>query len=162
MLRRLLLPVLALLPMLAAAEPGYISDATELRATPFADGKVVQPLAAATAVDVRARQGGWYQVQVGAQQGWVRMSALRLRAPGERAGLLEGGRAVATQTVATTGVRGLSGEDLQKANPDLAAADGLDAAAVTAADARGFAAQAGLHANAGGQPARPAGQEEQP
>jgi len=138
---------LALLPSLAAADPGYVAEATELRDGPYADGKVLQPLAAATAVEIQNRQGGWYQVQLGPQQGWVRMAALRLKAPGARAGLLEGGREAATQTVATTGVRGFDDRDLQAAAPNLPAVDGLEAYAATSADAGSFAAQAGLHAN---------------
>ncbi|MBL6751907.1 MAG: SH3 domain-containing protein [Nevskia sp.] len=139
-------------PLAAAADAAYISQPTELRDAPAADGHVLQSLAAAAAVDIRRRQGGWYQVQVNQQTGWVRMSSLRLRAPGERAGLLDGGRALATQTVATTGVRGLSGEDLQKANPDLVAVAALDAGGVSAADARDFAAQGGLQARGPGTP----------
>ncbi|MDR3415353.1 MAG: SH3 domain-containing protein [Nevskia sp.] len=146
MLRRLCWTLL-LLPSLAAAESGYVAEATDLRDGPYADGKVLQSLAAASTVQIKDRQGGWYQVQVDQQQGWVRMSALRLRAPGARAGLLEGGREAATQSVATTGVRGFDDRDLQKATPDVPAADGLDAYAATSADATGFAAKAGLQAN---------------
>ena len=59
-----------------------------------------------------------------------------------------GGRAAATQSVATTGVRGFGQGELQNATPDVAAADALEAAAVTTADARSFAAQANLQAKA--------------
>lgn len=143
---RKLLWALLWLPLLAAAEPGYVSDATDLRDGPYADAKTLQALPAAAPVEILGRQGGWYQVQVGQQQGWVRMSSLRLRAPGARAGVLDGGRAVATQTVATTGVRGFGKGELQNATPDVPAVDALEASAVAAADARAFAGQAGLQA----------------
>lgn len=147
-MKRKLLWAALWLPLLAAADPGYVSDATELRDGPFVDGKVLQSLPAATAVEVLGRQGGWYQVKVDQQQGWVRMSALRLRAPGARAGVLEGGRAVATQSVATTGVRGFGSGELQSATPDVAAVDGLEVGAVAVADAQAFAGQGGLQAKA--------------
>lgn len=147
MTRKLLLAVLWL-PSLAAAGPGYVSRATDLREAPYPDAKVSQPLAASTAVEIKSRQGGWYQVQIGQFQGWVRMAMLRLRAPSASAGLLDGGRSVATQTVVTTGVRGLDDRDLQGAAPDLSAADGMDTYAANSAEARSFAAQAGLQAKA--------------
>jgi len=156
-MRRILFAAAVLwLPLLALAEPGYMSEDTDLRDGPYADAKTVQQLPAATAVDIRGRQGGWYQVQAGEQQGWVRMSTLRLRAPGARAGVLEGGRNAATQSVATTGVRGFGAGDLQKASPDLGEVDKLEAGAVAAADARSFAAAGNLQARAdadkGGSP----------
>ena len=148
-MRRILFAAAVLgLPLLAAAEPGYISEDTDLRDGPYADAKTVQPLPAATAVEIRGRQGGWYQVQAGQQQGWVRMSTLRLRAPGARAGVLDGGRGAATQSVATTGVRGFGAGDLEKAAPDLDAVDKLEASVVAAADARSFAAGGSLQAKA--------------
>lgn len=155
-MRRVLLAALLCLPLLTAAEPGYISDDTDLRDGPYADAKTVQPLPAATAVEILGRQGGWYQVQAGQQQGWVRMSTLRLRAPGARAGVLDGGRGAATQTVATTGVRGFGAGELQKASPRIDEVDKLDSGAVAPADARSFAAAGNSQARAdlgkGGSP----------
>jgi hypothetical protein len=148
------------MPLLAAADAGFISQQTELRGNPAADAPVLQSLAPATAVDVKRRTGGWYQVQANKQLGWVRMSSLRLHAPGERAGLLDGGRAEATQSVATTGVRGLDGQTLQAASPDLVAVAALDASGDSAADARDFAAQGGLQAR--GSAKTGAGSEQEP
>lgn len=146
-MKRMLFAALLSLPLLAAADPGYVSEDTDLRDGPYADAKTVQPLPAATTVEIRARQGGWYQVQVGQQQGWVRMSSLRLRAPGAHAGVLDGGRGAATQSVATTGVRGLNATQIQNAAPNLPAVDELEKSAVAAADARAYAADGGLKAS---------------
>ncbi len=155
-MKRFLFAAALWLPLLAAADPGYISEDTDLRDGPYADAKTVQALPAASAVDILGRQGGWYQVRLGEVQGWVRMSTLRLRAPGARAGVLEGGRGAATQSVATTGVRGFGAGELQKAAPDIDAVDKLEATAVAAADARSFAAAGKLQAKAdadkGGSP----------
>ncbi|MBX6421668.1 MAG: SH3 domain-containing protein [Nevskia sp.] len=135
-------------PLPVAAQTAYVNTATQLRATPNADAEVLRALEPGAAVEIRARQGGWEQVTVSSQNGWVRMSALQLHAPGSAPGVLEGGRQFATQTVATTGVRGLGEGDLQNAVPDLAAADGLATYAATAEQARAFAGDAGLHAAA--------------
>lgn len=155
-MRHILFAAVLWLPLLAAADPGYISEDTDLRDGPYADAKTLQALPAASAVEILGRQGGWYQVRLGEAQGWVRMSTLRLRAPGARAGVLEGGRGAATQTVATTGVRGFGAGELQKAAPDIDAVDKLEALAVAAADARGFAAAGNLQhkadADKGGNP----------
>ncbi|MBV8062811.1 MAG: SH3 domain-containing protein [Nevskia sp.] len=148
-MRRLLFAAVLWLPLLAAADPGYTAEDTDLRDGPYADAKTLQSLPAASAVEILGRQGGWYQVKAGEAQGWVRMSTLRLRAPGARAGVLEGGRGAATQTVATTGVRGFGAGDLQKAVPDMGQVDKLDANPVAVADARSFAAAGNLQASSG-------------
>jgi Bacterial SH3 domain len=154
MKRKLMLLALGLaLPLLAGAEPGYVAETAQLRDGPNADAKLLQSLAAATAVDVLARQGGWYQVSLAGQQGWLRMSALRLHTPVARAGLLEGGRGAATQSVSNTGVRGFGSSDLEAASPDLPAADALVPA--DPAGARSFAAAGGLQANTTGKGGAP-------
>jgi hypothetical protein len=145
-MKRLLWGAALLLPLLAAADPGWVAEETDLRDGPYADAKTVQTLAADTTVEIRGRQGGWYQVQAGQQQGWVRMSALRLKAPGARAGVLEGGRIGATQSVAATSVRGITDVQLQNASPNMPAVDKLEGGAVSVADARAYAAQGGLQA----------------
>jgi hypothetical protein len=145
-MKRLLWGAALLLPLLAAADPGYVIEDTELRDGPYADAKSLQTLSAKATVEIRGRQGGWYQVQAGPQQGWVRMSALRLSEPGARAGVLEGGRIGATQSVAATSVRGITDVQLQNAAPNLAAVDKLESGAVSVADARAYAADGSLQA----------------
>lgn len=149
-MKRLLFSLILGLPLIALADPGYVTEATELRDGPYADAKSVADLPDAATVEIRGRQGGWYQVQLGDKQGWVRMSSLRLRAPGARAGVLEGGRSVATQSVATTAVRGMNAVQIQNAVPDIPAVDALENSAVTADAARGYAADGGLKAKAKG------------
>ena len=50
-MRRMLFAAALWLPLLAAAEPGYISEDTDLRDGPYADAQTLQPLPAATAVE---------------------------------------------------------------------------------------------------------------
>jgi hypothetical protein len=61
--------------------------------------------------------------------------------------VLASGRSSATYTTATTGVRGLSEEELQNAKPNPQAVAALEQLAVTPDDARSFARKAKLKAD---------------
>ncbi len=149
----LLLAALAL-PVSAAVQNGTITRAADLRSTPFSDGKTLKTLAQGTSVQVLKRVGGWYQVKAGTTDGWVRMWLLRFSTqPGagtaarDTVAVIQSGRAGSTYTTATTGVRGLSEEDLKNAQPDTAALQTVEQMATTPADARAFAQQASLKAS---------------
>ncbi|NEX62932.1 SH3 domain-containing protein [Noviherbaspirillum galbum] len=125
---------LALAAGLAQAESAVTTRAAELQSLGQADSDIVARLPENTRVEVMARQGAWRQVKTGAgQSGWVRMLSLRpenaIAAPAPAGGasgamnaingLLTAGRTSNTATV-TTGVRGLSEEDLQRAQANPA------------------------------------------
>ena len=138
----------------AASQVGTLTGPAELRSTPFADGKVLKTLPKGTSVEVIKRVGGWYQVKAAGADGWVRMWLLRFSGPAaggtalkDTVGVIQSGRSSATYTTATTGVRGLSEEELNKAVPDPAAVQAMEQLAVTQPDARGFAKQGALKAN---------------
>jgi hypothetical protein len=133
-------------PWLAAAAPGTVSLPAELRTAPRAAAEVLRTLPAGTAVDIQHRSGGWYQVQVDQQQGWVRLAALRLPA------------APAPDKAAATG---LKFADLQKGAVDLQAVSALDAGAPDADDARDFAGRGGLEARGIGKAPRQSDQTDQ-
>ena len=145
----LLLPALAL-----AADTGRISQATDLRASPFSDAQSLQKLAAGAEVTVLKREGGWYKVKAGATEGYVQMWRLRFSSAGgggagEMVSAIQSGRASATRTTATTGIRGLSEEELANSTPDPAAVAALEQLAVPPEQARGFAQQGKLRADPG-------------
>lgn len=153
MRKALLLLALLALPA-GAAQMGTITRAAELRSTPFADAKTITTLAPNTAVEVLKRVGGWYEVKAGKTGGWVRMWLLRFSTQTgstgrEAVAVLQSGRAGSTYTTATTGVRGLSEEELKSAQPDAAALQAMEQMGTTQPDARGFALQAGLKASPG-------------
>ena len=152
-MRKVLLLLLALALPASAAQIGTITRQADLRSTPFSDGKTVATLKQGTSVEVIKRVGGWYQVKAGATGGWVRMWLLRFSgtagagsAARDTVAVLQSGRASSTYTTATTGVRGLSEEELKNAKPDPAALQLVENLAVAPADARGFANQASLKA----------------
>jgi uncharacterized protein YgiM (DUF1202 family) len=158
-MRRVLL-ALALAPLLAIAataiQTGTTTRATELRSTPFADGKLVRSLPAGALVEVHKRVGGWYQVTSNGTGGWVRMWSLRFSTPPDggsalkqNVAVLQSGRSSSTYTTATTGVRGLSEEELNNAKPNPEAVKALEQLAVAPDDARAFARKAELKADPG-------------
>ena len=152
-MRKALLLLAALALPASAAQLGTVTRQADLRSTPFSDGKTVTTLKQGTSVEVLKRVGGWYQVKAAGKDGWVRMWLLRFTgtaATGSGSGtlaVLQSGRAGSTYTTATTGVRGLSEEELKNAKPDPAALQTVEALATTPADARGFANQAALKAS---------------
>jgi uncharacterized protein YgiM (DUF1202 family) len=113
---------LAILLLLAAPafaqETGFTVRDTEVKKEPFSDAQTVGTLAEKTQVKVLARQGGWMQVEAGAQSGWVRMLSIRMDSGSS--GFMSGLKSLFTvartgssgQTV-TTGVRGLDKEDIK-------------------------------------------------
>lgn len=153
MRKSLMVLLLALaLPAVAAAQGGTTTRSAEMRSTPSADGALLRTLAAGTKVDVLKRIGGWYQVKAAdGAQGWVRMWLVRFSASSGAFGrdgvaVLGSGRSGSTYTTATTGVRGLSEEELKNAQPNPAAVAALEQFAVAPDDARRFAGQASLKA----------------
>ena len=135
-----------------AAQTATVTRSAELRSTPFGTSKTLQTLPAGAKVDVIKRVGGWYQVKTGSAEGWVRMWLVRFSAPaggfgGDSVAVLGSGRSGSTYTTATTGVRGLSEEEIKNAKPNPAAVAALEKLAVPPEDARRFAKQASLQAS---------------
>jgi len=139
--------LLALALPALAAQSGTTTRSAELRATPTVNGKLLATLPAGAKVDVIKRVGGWYEVKTSAgAAGWVRMWLLRFTGTATNVATLQSGRSSSTYTTATTGVRGLSEEELQNAKPNPAAVAALEQVAVAPDDARRFAKQASLKA----------------
>lgn len=134
---RLRLALLALLAMFCAPfafaqEQAFTNRSTDLKERASADAGTLATLAENTAVRVLARGGGWTRVESGGKTGWVRVFHLRFPASATTesssssgGGLLSGissalgGRQRSqSTTIATTGIRGLSPEELKNASPD--------------------------------------------
>jgi uncharacterized protein YgiM (DUF1202 family) len=130
-------PFLALVLCLAASawaqDQGFINRSSELKDRAAADARTLATLPENTAVKVISRGGsGWTQVEANGQKGWVKAFHLRFPTSVEKgassgSGPLAsitsvfGGRESQKTTSATTGVRGLSPDDLKNASPDGAA-----------------------------------------
>jgi SH3 domain-containing protein len=148
---------LAVLSCLARAEEqAFTGRATEMKERAMADSATLASLAENTPVKVLARGGGWAHVEAGGKSGWVRVFHLRFPAVVETStssagGLSSLGSALGfarprTQqaNLATTGVRGLTEEDLKNASPDPAALRRLQSWRADRGGAERFAREARL------------------
>jgi hypothetical protein len=136
-----------------AEEAGVVLKADRLRVEPFADAKQVGSLAKGDAVTILKKTGGWYQVKAAEAQGWVRMLSVRRGEAGKSSAAkdvaaLSTGRAGTGQIVSTTGVRGLSEEELKAAKFDEVELKKAESFAVSKSDATGFAKKGKLVARA--------------
>ena len=124
--------VLALLifagtPLIALAENGTTMKESALMQKPFSDAKTLATLPARANLQILGRQGGWMRVKASGKTGWVRMLDVRVGAAPASAktsakdvAALATGRSGSGNIVATSGIRGLSEEDLKsaKGNPE--------------------------------------------
>jgi uncharacterized protein YgiM (DUF1202 family) len=138
----------------AAQEVGVVLKDDVLRVEPYADAKKAGTLKKGAQVQITKRTSGWYQIKAGAQQGWVRMLSVRRGEPGkanvaQEVGGVAGiatGRAGTGQVVSTTGVRGLSEEELKDAKYDAAQLAKARSFVASPDEARRFAEQGKLAA----------------
>ncbi|HLX23428.1 MAG TPA: hypothetical protein VKR38_08805 [Usitatibacter sp.] len=115
-----------------AQEQAFTNRSTELKDIGSPSGKTLASLPGDTPVKVIARSGAWTKVEANGQHGYVNVFHLRFPATVEKSssssnplsgitGFFGGGRDQPKTTIATTGIRGLSPEDLKNASPDPAA-----------------------------------------
>ena len=127
--------------LLAADKAAVISRDTTLFSKPFKDADVLTELPNQTAIVIIKRKGGWYEIKADAQQGWVRLTHVRLARKnkakqdannnvGEILSGLATGRGKSDQVTTATAVKGLSEEELRNAEPDIDALNALDNFAV--------------------------------
>ena len=146
------LALLLFLPLLALAEPATVIRATDLKKEPATDSATVAALAENTAVEVLERKSGWTRVKAAGGEGWVRMLALRYKPGTAKAGdsgakeIYNVARTGSSGTQTTTGVRGLSAEQIGNAQPNLGELNKLKEFAADRGAASGFAAEGGLSA----------------
>lgn len=136
-----------------AQDRGVALKADKLVAEPFADAKKVGSLAKGDAVTILKKTGGWYQVKGKGPQGWVRMLSVRRGEAGKSSAAkdvaaLSTGRTGTGQIVSTTGVRGLSEEELKAAKYDEKELMKAESFVVSKADAGKFAQNGKLLARA--------------
>jgi uncharacterized protein YgiM (DUF1202 family) len=145
-MKRWLLCLLAAATAASAAETASVVRKSELKQAPYTDAATVAEVAAQTQVTVLRREGAWLQVQAGAHSGWLRLLAVRGSASA-RAGdsglnqAINVARSGASGTSVATGVRGLSKEQIQNAQPNEEELARMQRHAQDEAQARAFAGQ---------------------
>ena len=132
-MRTLIALVLLTLSLGAAAqEQAFTNRATDLKDRGAEEARTVASLPEGTPVKVLARSGGWTRVEAKGQAGFIRVFHLRFPATVETSSsgggfgaslssFISGNKKPTQATIATTGIRGLSPEDLKNASPDPAA-----------------------------------------
>jgi hypothetical protein len=135
MIRRFLLALIVAASAFAhAQETAFTNRATELKDQAASEARTVASLREGTEVKVTQRANGFARVEAAGQSGWIRVFHLRFPAVGQTSSAsgVSGGLSSLTSafsgrsssqspTIATTGIRGLSPEDLKNANPDAEA-----------------------------------------
>jgi hypothetical protein len=107
-----------------AGQVAYTVRSTEIKQQPYSDAATVATLGEKAGVDILARQGGWVKINSGQGNGWVRMFSLRsdssVKKPGDSGlqSLLNVARSGSSGITVATGVRGLTEEDLNNAQPN--------------------------------------------
>jgi hypothetical protein len=137
----------------AKTASGTLLKASELKDKPFIDAKTLVKLPTQTRVTILERNGGWYRIQAVKKSGWVRMLNVKVTAGAQNLGsgtdltqaaTLATGRAGTGNVVSTSGLRGLSEEELRSAKPDYAQFDKLNGYGVDKASANNYAKSNGL------------------
>lgn len=151
-MKRLLASLLLLwLPLAASAESvAYTVRPTDIKQQPYSDAASIATLPEKSSVNVLVRKGGWVQISSAKGKGWVKMLNLRSSPTATRTGdnglqsLLNIGRSGSSGLTVATGVRGLSEEDLQSAQPNPAALGKLQGYAVDRRQAERFGSSSKL------------------
>jgi Bacterial SH3 domain len=132
-----------------AGDAGTAIKMDSLRAEPFADAKTVGSLAKNDSVEILNKKGAWLQVKSKKSTGWVRLLSVK-RGGGSNSGSaisdVASGRTGTGKVVSTTGIRGLSAEELKAAKFNEEEMKRMESYQTSAADAKSYAAAGGLSA----------------
>jgi hypothetical protein len=134
-----------------AVQVAYAVRSTEIKLLPFSDAKTVATLDEKAKVNILLRQGGWIKINSVNGNGWVRMLSLRSENVAKKSGdsglqsLLNVGRTGSSGITTTTGIRGLSEEDLKNAQPNPEEFTKLQKYSVNKVKAEQFARDANLN-----------------
>jgi len=155
-IRRLLIGAGLATLLVAAAlakETGSTRVDAPLMAAPYRDAKPAGDVAANTRVEVLERRGAWVRVAATGKDGWLRLHQVRL-GDGEAQQGSSGffalwnvgttGRSGTQGIVATTGIRGMSAEQLKDAKPNPEQEQKLNQYRASDEQARQLAAAGGL------------------
>lgn len=138
------LPVLLLANISMAAETGSALKNDNIRFEPFADAKVTGTLSRGDSLEIISKKGAWLQVKSKKSTGWVRLLSVKRGAASssnQTSGILAAasGRAGTGQVVSTTGIRGLSAEELKAAKFNESEVKTLEGYTQSAAQGHQFA-----------------------
>ncbi len=141
-----LLIILLFASSLALADPGSVTRATDLKDKPFLDAPTVTRLAAGSRVEVQTRKGAWAQVSTrDGKSGWLKILNLRSAtgSSGSSLGgvnqLLSVAKTGSSGNTVTTGVKGLSAEQIKNAKPNPQEVERMKSYGASSQEAQRFA-----------------------
>jgi hypothetical protein len=133
-----------------AWQVAYTVRGTEIKLLPYSDAKTVARLDEKAKVNIMLRQGGWVKITSSKGNGWVRMLSLRSENTASKPGdsglqsMFNVGRSGSSGITMTTGIRGLSEEDIKNAHPNPEEFEKMQKYAANKAKAENFAHDANL------------------
>lgn len=133
-----------------AAETGTALKTDILKAEPYSDAKNSGTLTKNESLEIIKKKGSWLQVKTKKNTGWVRL--LSVKRTSSTTSSLKGamdvanGRSGTGKVVSTTGIRGLSAEELKTAKFNEPEMKKLESYVVSQKDAEKFAKAGGLSA----------------
>ena len=133
--------------LLLAGEAGTALKADVLRTEPFADAKTAGNLNKNDSVDILGKKGAWLQVKSKSASGWVRILSVKrggATSSGSSIAGIASGRAGTGKVVSTTGIRGLSAEELKAAKFNEDEIKKMESYQASRGDAQKFASAGGL------------------
>ncbi len=139
------LPALLLANICLAAETGSALKNDSMRFEPFSDAKVTGSFTRGESLEIIKKQGAWLQVKTKKGAGWVRLLSVKRgtssSAGNQTSGVLAvaSGRAGTGQVVSTTGIRGLSEQDLKAAKFNETEVKTLESYTLSAEQGKQFA-----------------------
>jgi hypothetical protein len=153
----LLCVLLGFVPTVWAGGYANTLRTTEIKAKPYTDAQTLATLPPRTRVEVLARKSGWTQVKTAKASGWVKMLSLKLETGaqtkrgdnglGTLFNVASTGRSGST---VTTGIRGLSEEQLTNAKPNPQALQDAKRYAVSREEAQRYAEEGKLNSQSVG------------
>ena len=133
-----------------ASEAGTALKADILRSEPFADAKTVGNINKNDALDILSKKGAWLQVKSRTKTGWVRILSVKRGGTtnsGSNIADIASGRTGTGKVVSTTGIRGLSAEELKAAKFNEDEMKKMESYTLAPADGQKFANAGGLASN---------------
>lgn len=144
-----------LVQSMANAEPATVVRSSQFRAKPLIDAPLLATIAEGESVELLGNDGGWSRIKTGdGKVGYVRLLNIRPTTSSNGspvAGIDKLGNVIrtgSTGAIATTGVKGITKDDLAKSTPNPAEVSQLERYAVSADQARKAAKSVKLVAQA--------------
>lgn len=136
----------------SAADMGSALKDDKLRAEPYVDAKIAGDIKRGDTLEIISKQGAWLNIKTSKAKGWVRLLSVKRGASSTNTSSasdalkVASGRAGTGNVVATTGVRGLSAEELKGAKMNEADIKTLESYTLSKEEGQQFANSGGLKA----------------